>query len=329
MSQHNLSFINSSSTTIAINLPELVEFIRHHLDQSDLYACVRVNRAWNDAFIPCYVWASHPAFDVHWDVILEAAALSSSGCKGLVSLDVDAVWHNHRTLSTVLAGPTGSHDVDVFVEGFDVFDEVHPPVTWSTRKWEEFMDIYEYKERARHQRDIEQLFSLIRQNPGLVRITFPGTIKDLPTGLLTETLGGLRNLKELDLEWVALDVEVALEAVPGLEKLRGYALTGFTSLQRSYGALRVLSYQRDIEFLSLLVMLKHLPGLEELWLWKIVSNTPSSSYRIVNAAVSATELFPQVRVLRLDGPLTIQDDALIALLVRLFLGLVRFWIPVV
>ncbi|KAG9062377.1 hypothetical protein KI688_005292 [Linnemannia hyalina] len=367
MSQHNLSFINSSFTTIAINLPELVESIRHHLDQSDLYACVRVNRAWNEAFIPLLWYAidTHTLtwckiinddasgkkrsrndterwvmailekyghhirhFDVHWDVVLEAAALSSSGCKGLVSLAVDAVWHNHRTLVTVLTGPTGSHGVDV-VMGFDVFDEVHPPVTWSTRKWAEFMDIYEYKEQARHQRDIEQFFSLIRQNPGLVRITFPGTIKDLPTGLLTETFGGLRNLKELDLEWMALDVEVALEAVPGVEKLRGYALTGFTSLQRRYGALRVLSYQRDIEFLSLLVLLKHLPGLEELWLWKIVSNTPSSAYSIVNAAVSATELFPQVRVLRLDGPLTIRDDALIALLVGVFPGLDRFWIPVV
>lgn len=366
MSRHNLSFINPSPTTIAITLPELAESIRHYLDQSDLYACVRVNRAWNEVFIPLLWYAidTHTLtwckiinddalgkkrsrddterwvmailakyghhirhLDVHWNVVLEAAVLSGSGCKCLISLAVDTVWHNHRTSSTVLAGPKGGPNLEV-AEGFDVFDEVHPPVTWSTVKWKAFMDIYEYKEQARLQRDIEQLFSLIRQNPGLVRITFPG-IKVLPTGLLLETLGGLRNLRELDLEWIALDVKVVLDAVPGLEKLRGYALTGFTSLQRSYGALRILSYRRDIEFLSLLVLLKHLPGLEELWLWQIISNIPSSSYTILNAAVATKEQFPQVRVLRLDGPLTTQGDALIALLVGLFPGLSRLWIPVV
>ena len=66
-------------------------------------------------------------FDVHWDEVLEAAMLSRSECKGLVSLAVDVVWHSHRALSTVLAGPTGGHDVDVF-------DEVHPPATCSNLK---------------------------------------------------------------------------------------------------------------------------------------------------------------------------------------------------
>ncbi|KAK5799471.1 hypothetical protein F5H01DRAFT_400173 [Linnemannia elongata] len=343
MSQHNSSFINPSPTTIAITLPELAESIRHYLDQSDLYACVRVNRAWNEVFIPLLWYAidTHTLtwckiinddalgkkrsrddterwvmailakyghhirhLDVHWDVVLEAAVLSDRLNSGPITLARTSPLSNN------------------------VFDEVHPPVTWSTVKWKAFMDIYEYKEQARLQRDIEQLFSLIRQNPGLVRITFPG-IKVLPTGLLLETLGGLRNLRELDLEWIALDVKVVLDAVPGLEKLRGYALTGFTSLQRSYGALRILSYRRDIEFLSLLVLLKHLPGLEELWLWQIISNIPSSSYTILNAAVAAKEQFPQVRVLRLEGPLTTQGDALIALLVGLFPGLSRLWIPVV
>lgn len=56
-------------------------------------------------------------FDVHWDVVLEAAVLSGCGCKGLVSLDGDAVWHSYRTLLTVLTGPVGGADVDVVVEG--------------------------------------------------------------------------------------------------------------------------------------------------------------------------------------------------------------------
>ena len=62
---------------------------------------------------------------------------------------------------------------------------------------------------------------------------------------------------------MALDIEVTLDAVPGLENLREYALTGFTSLEWRYGVLRVLSYQRDIEFLRPLVLLQYLPGLEE------------------------------------------------------------------
>ncbi|OAQ35785.1 hypothetical protein K457DRAFT_132469 [Linnemannia elongata AG-77] len=74
MSRHNPSFINPSPTTIAITLPELAESIRHYLDHSDLYACVRVNRAWNEVFIPL-LWYAIDTHTLTWCKIINDDAL--------------------------------------------------------------------------------------------------------------------------------------------------------------------------------------------------------------------------------------------------------------
>ncbi|KAG0263406.1 hypothetical protein BGZ95_003803 [Linnemannia exigua] len=179
----------------------------------------------------------------------------------------------------------------------------------------------------RNRRDVERFWMLVRHNPGLVQITFPriGTIEDMSQDYVLETLSTMKNLKDLDLEWMPLDLPTLLNAVPQLQRLRGFALERLSSLQQDYSKLRHLSYPNKIDICELLNLLGHLPGLEELQLWQILV-MPSASPTNMKAIVSSSASFPRLKTLRLDGAISSFEDEFVSLLIGLFPSLVRLWI---
>ncbi|KAK3841530.1 MAG: hypothetical protein J3R72DRAFT_445056 [Linnemannia gamsii] len=340
----------TSRTRTAISLfiavPELAQHVALNLDSSDVSSCVCVCHSWNDVFLPllwhtfdthCLTWSKiineHASrrrrpediecwirtifekhghyirhFSVHWDVVLEAAARSKA-CRNLTSLVVDDLWHNHlqRHSSSALTAK-----------------DQHS--SWSSASFadkEDPVSCQEKEEEKRHRQDIEYLWALLRQNPDLTYIAFPPlgpiTVADNFTKeYLFETLSVLKNLRELDLDRMPMEIETVLEALPRLGRLSGCGLHGFISLQKEYPCLRSLSCRISVEVTHLLQLLKYLSGLNELVLWQLTIKTCLPPYTDLTSALSASSPFPQLQAFRLDGPVLRGMDGVIALFVRLF-----------
>ncbi|KAF9119925.1 hypothetical protein BGW39_011806, partial [Mortierella sp. 14UC] len=243
--------------------------------------------------------------NVHWNVVLEAASLSSK-CRNLCSLSLDVVLRNHLSPSTVIVAV----DEDMRLSWMSGSDE--------SSMCEDYL---------RHGRDVERFWTLARHNPGLVLITFPriGTIEDVTQEYVLETLSMMKDLKELDLEWMPLDLPALLDAAPQLGRLRGFALEKLLSLQQDYNRLRYLNYRNKIDIPELLQLLNHLPQLEELQIWQI-RVMPKASSTAMRTVVSASALSPQLKALRLDGAISSIEDKFVSLLIGLFPSLIRLWI---
>ncbi|KAK3841529.1 MAG: hypothetical protein J3R72DRAFT_445055 [Linnemannia gamsii] len=345
MSDSNSTLFRKTARRTVIELPELVTLIGHHLHTRDILSCVQISHSWNEAFVPL-LWhnldthtkpwqriidddssARRPRdeieqwvktsfekyghhirhLNVHWNVVLEAASLSSK-CRNLCSLVVGVVLRNHLAPSTVLVA---------------VDDDMRLP--WMSGGDESGM----CEDYLRCRRDVERFWMLVRHNPGLVHITFPriGTIEDMLQDYVLETLLTMKNLKGLDLEWMPLDLPTLLNVVPQLQRLRGFALERLSSLQQDYSRLRYLSYRNEIDIPGLLHLLNHLPGLEELQLWQVLV-MPSASSTDMMAIISTSALFPQLKTFRLDGSISSFEDKFISLLIGLFPSLVQLWIGI-
>ena len=100
-------------------------------------------------------------------------------------------------------------------------------------------------------------------------------------------------------------------------------LQGLSSLQQDFCSLRCLYIRRSkVEVSELLLMLRHLSGLEKLQLGKVLEE-PSYRLPVLSAMVDASPLFPKLKYLEVDG-FSSREDKYIALLVRLFPRLIIF-----
>lgn len=347
MSESTPADINKdTASSKVIALPELMEHIGHHLGQSDHASCALVSRAWNNIFTPL-LWSTidthtkpwrkimhkletgvtqrdeferwcKAVFEknghrirhlgAHWDTIMEVASLGTSRCRNLVSLSTDVVKQGHVTPTTVLA--------------LDADDENQDPQQFP---WVSEEGMTKYKDNIRHRGMVERFFLLIQQNPRLVQLQFPmhGVMKDISKDYIFETLSHLRNLKELNLVWLPLDLPTLLDTVPQLERLQGRDIPGLGGLQQPYSNLRALSIRTFVLFTSLLTMLNHLPSLEELQIESILGEPESVvPYKEAIRIVETSSPFLRLRTLQVDNQLR-PGDKYMVLFLRLVPNLVR------
>lgn len=334
----------ASSKVIA--LPELMDHIGHYLQQSDHASCTLVSHTWNNIFTPL-LWSTidthtkpwrkimhkletgvikQDQFDgwckavfekhghrirhlgAHWDTIVEAASLETSLCRNLVSLSSEVVKQTHVTPTSVpaLVLDDGDQDPQQF-------------------QWVSKEGMTKFKEDIRLRGTVERFFLLVLQNPKLVQIQFPmhGIMKDVSKAYVFETLSYLRNLKELNLVWLPLDLPTLLDTVPQLERLQGRDIPDLGRLQQPYPNLRVLGIRTYVLFKNLLVMLNHLPNLEELQIESILGEPESVvPYKRAIRTVETTPPFLRLRTLQVDNQLR-PGDKYMALFLRLVPNLVR------
>lgn len=265
---------------------------------------------------------------VHWDTILEVASLNTSNCKNLLSLSTEVVRHSHVIPATVLA-LIADDNVDNKENGDNNSDndgnDDDGEHLLRLFPWMSEDGMTKYREDIRHRRTIERFFILIRRNPGLVRLQFPmhGTMKDVAREYIWETLSLLRNLKELNLVWLPLDLPTLLDTVPQLQRLRGHDFPGLGSLQHDYPNLWVLHIRTYVKFTQLLDMLKHLPMLEKLRVESVLGDPESVlPYKEACRIAETTPPFLQLRVLQVDNQLR-SGDKYMALFLRMIPNLVR------
>ncbi|KAG0060524.1 hypothetical protein BGZ89_012205 [Linnemannia elongata] len=334
----------ASSKVIA--LPELMDHIGHYLQQSDHASCTLVSHTWNNIFTPL-LWSTidthtkpwrkimhkletgvikqdqldgwcKAVFEkhghqirhlgAHWDTIVAVASLETSLCRNLVSLSSEVVKQTHVTPTSVpaLVLDDGDQDPQQF-------------------QWVSKEGMTKYKEDIRLRGTVERFFLLVLQNPKLVQIQFPmhGIMKDVPKAYVVETLSHLRNLKELNLVWLPLDLPTLLDTVPQLERLQGRDIPDLGRLQQPYPNLRVLGIRTYVLFKNLLVMLNHLPNLEELQIESILGEPESVvPYKRAIRTVETTPPFLRLRTLQVDNQLR-PGDKYMALFLRLVPNLVR------
>ncbi|KAF9279892.1 hypothetical protein BGZ88_012484 [Linnemannia elongata] len=334
----------ASSKVIA--LPELMDHIGQYLQQSDHASCALVSHTWNNIFTPL-LWSTidthtkpwrkimhkletgvikQDQFDgwckavfekhghqirhlgAHWDTIVEAASLDSSLCRNLVSLSSEVVKQTHVTPTSVpaLVLDDGDQDPQRF--------------PWVSKE-----GMTKFKEDIRLRGTVERFFLLVLQNPKLVQIQFPmhGIMKDVSKAYVFETLSHLRNLKELNLVWLPLDLPTLLDTVPQLERLQGRDIPDLGCLQRLYPNLRVLGIRTYVLFTNLLGMLNHLPNLEELQIESILGEPESVvPYKEAIRTVETTAPFLRLRTLQVDNQLR-PGDKYMAIFLRLVPNLVR------
>lgn len=244
----------------------------------------------------------------HWDTIVEAASLETSLCRNLVSLSSEVVKQTHVTPTSVpaLVLDDGDQDPQQF-------------------QWVSKEGMTKFKEDIRLRGTVERFFLLVLQNPKLVQIQFPmhGIMKDVSKAYVFETLSYLRNLKELNLVWLPLDLPTLLDTVPQLERLQGRDIPDLGRLQQPYPNLRVLGIRTYVLFKNLLVMLNHLPNLEELQIESILGEPESVvPYKRAIRTVETTPPFLRLRTLQVDNQLR-PGDKYMALFLRLVPNLVR------
>ncbi|OAQ35808.1 hypothetical protein K457DRAFT_120595 [Linnemannia elongata AG-77] len=225
----------------------MVERIGQFLTLSDLISSVQVCRAWNKILTPVlwhtvntnsqpwsYIIKQEPSgertreeieicvkslFEKHghhirnlesnWRVVLEAASLGGTGHRNLTSLVLGNFYQRYRTPSTVLV-------------------DLNDLQLCNQKSWRRYV--------------IGRFWNLVRQNPGLVRLRLPrlGVMNDESPEYTIDSLSMLRNLKDLDLDGMLLDVGLLLSVVPQLERLRVIMLWNFTPLLQDYSSLRRL-----------------------------------------------------------------------------------------
>ncbi|KAF9328673.1 hypothetical protein BGZ91_000905, partial [Linnemannia elongata] len=238
----------------------------------------------------------------HWDTIIEAASLETSLCRNLVSLSSEVVKQTHVTPTSVPALVLDDGDQD---------SQQFP---WVSKE-----GMTKYKEDIRLRGTVERFFLLVLQNPKLVQIQFPmhGIMKDVSKAYVFETLSHLRNLKELNLVWLPLDLPTLLDTVPQLERLQGRDIQDLGRLQQPYPNLRVLGIRTYVLFTNLLVMLNHLPNLEELQIESILGEPESVvPYKEAIRTLETSAPFLRLRTLQVDNQLR-PGDKYMALFLRL------------
>lgn len=342
MSESTPAGINKDTASNKVfALPELMEHIGQHLEQSDHASCTLVSHTWYNIFTPL-LWSTidthtkswrnimhnletgviqRDEFErwcktefekhghrirhlgAHWHTIVEAASLETSQCRNLVSLSTDVVKQSHLTPTTVLAliADDGNQDPQQF-------------------PWVSEQGMTKFREDFRHRSTVERFFLLIQQNPRLVRLQFPmhGVMKDVSKDYIFETLSQLRNLKELNLVWLPLDLPTLLDTVPQLERLQGRDIPDLGCLQQPHFNLRALSIRTYVLFTNLLTMLNHLPNLEELQIESILGDPESVvPYKEAIKIVETSPPFLRLRTLQVDNQLRPGDKYM-----ALFLGLV-------
>ena len=346
MSESTPADINKDTASSKVfTLPELMEHIGHHLQQSDYASCTLVSRTWNNIFTPL-LWSTvdthtkpwrkimykletgviqrgefegwcKAVFEkhghrirhlgAHWNTIIEAASLGTN-CRNLVSLSTEVVRQSHETPTTILA---------LVADGEGQDPQQFP--------WVSEEGMTKYREDIRLRGTVERFFLLLQQNPRLVHIQFPmhGVMKDVSKDYIFETLSHLRNLRELNLVWLPLDLPTLLDTVPQLERLQGRDIPGLGCLQQPYPNLRALSIRTFVLFTNLLTMLNHLPSLEELQIESILGD-PESVVPYKEAIRIAETSFPflRLRTLQVDNQLR-PGDKYMVLFLRLVPNLVR------
>ncbi|KAG0261521.1 hypothetical protein BGZ95_004210 [Linnemannia exigua] len=198
----------------------------------------------------------------HWNIVLEAAALSGK-CTNLCSLAVgdmayyQSLTYAPPTATTMTAGTTETTSIEATAET-TVADQVLP--------WVSELGMTNWDENIKHRQIVEHIWKLVQANVGLVRITLPslGTISDLSPAFVFETLASLCHLQELDLMWSTFDIPTLLNTVPQLRRLHTNYPRGLYSMDQNFVNLLSLNLKISIEASKLFRLLAHFPGLEEL-----------------------------------------------------------------
>lgn len=369
---------STTTINILISLPELIRPIADHLERADICSCNLVSRHWNQCFNPLLwhtvdtlsrpwrelfrrhdnknaprekiaAWiretiARHGHHIRHltatWNIVLEAVA-ANNDCTNLTSLAVGSVmYHRKATLELETVTAALPHPPVTVLYATD--QTVTPLVQWLHLPWVSNRRIYRpgvVNEDLRRKITVERFWSLVQQNPGLIRLRFPnlGAMNDLSKEYILERLLALKELRDLDLELTLLDARTMLRSFPKLERLKIYNMDGLLMLpsQEQYSNLRHLGLRTYVLLTHVLKVLHHLPGLEELRI-KGVAVEPLVHLRTTMASIPITltpngastrgnEVVvspPVIKSFYIDETLP-RDDESIALLVRRFPRLVQ------
>ncbi|KAF9119013.1 hypothetical protein BGX30_004149 [Mortierella sp. GBA39] len=276
-----------------------------------------------------------------WNVVLEAVA-ANSDCTNLTSLVVGSVMYHRKVTPLELETVTAALPHPPLTVLYATDQTATPLVQWLHLPWVSNRRIYRtgiVNEDLRRKITVERFWSLVQQNPGLVRLRFPtlGAMNDLSKEYILERLLALKELRDLDLELTLLDARTMLRLFPKLERLGIYNMDGLLMLpaQEQYRNLRHLGLRTYVLFTNVLKVLHHLPGLEELWI-KGVAVEPVGHLRTTLASIPITlssngpstrgnEVVvspPVIKAFYIDETLP-RDDESIALLVRRFPRLVQ------
>lgn len=179
--------------------------------------------------------------------------------------------------------------------------------------------------------DMEWFWKLVIQNPGLVHLQFPQTtiINILSQAYILEVISRIKNLRELSMKWMNVDLSTVLDILPQLERLECSPYQGSFALSKDYSNLRQLKYYKSVQVSRFIEVLKHLPRLESLELSRIIAEeiSPPSTYEILRKMVSTTGVtFPQVRELRVLA-MTQKQERYVMVMLGLYPELRRLWLP--
>ncbi|OAQ24742.1 hypothetical protein K457DRAFT_23771 [Linnemannia elongata AG-77] len=143
---------------------------------------------------------------------------------------------------------------------------------------------------------LERFWALIRQNPYLARLSFPqlASVHDLLQEFILDSLMSLHHLRDLNVEWLSLDIRSVLRSLPKLERIH---------------------------------VLEHLPGLEELRLQEISPEPFIWQERIGTGAKARLLDVPALKTLQYDKVPSRWEDMFIAELVGRLSGLSRIKVP--
>ncbi|KAF9920110.1 hypothetical protein FBU30_010111 [Linnemannia zychae] len=247
-------------------------------------------------------------FSNTWHILHEAASLSGSKCTNLISLDVKDLWGYDPTL---LAVPVTEDENDFILYLQQYWKSPLIPI----------LDPDEVPEEIdRH--EMNRFWLLVHRNPSLVQLKVPfiEILDYFSQDFYVETFSRMRYLKELNLKWLSIDINVVLNALPQLERLKGYRLDELENIQQTHNNLRYLKHE-EIEIPVLINLMRHLPNLEELDILSL--HLHWMTFELASQIVSETEQFPQLKTFIIESYFSYQDDEFYALVVRLFPGLVR------
>lgn len=332
--------IITSATSRALSLPELINHIGHHLPLSSLLSCIQVSRLWNQALIPI-LWHTVDTkrrswqlillkdatgvtpkgvleewlrmiftkygrhirqLITYWRIVLKAASRTGT-CRNLCSL---LVRHNTEYFDcslfakisiTAMPMMTITTAAEGVVEDFQLPWII--PLNQATPVDDDAEDM---DENSRQRLRVKSFWILVRQSPGLARLSFPDldAMNDVSKDYIVETLLSLERLAELDLGRTLLDSQVLLRSLPKLKYLRAFNLNGLLSMspEEQYAGLRSLGICGCVRISEVLEVLDHLPGLEVLSFKGVVSEPIDVLRKEVLAAEARRDL--QLKSLSID-----------------------------
>ncbi|KAF9119658.1 hypothetical protein BGW39_000134 [Mortierella sp. 14UC] len=300
MSEHNPAFINTTATSTVLGLPELMQLIGQHLSLSDLFSGVQVCSTWNNFLIPL-LWQTIDTsrkgwlriFNVHgmkdrasreaieqsvrltlakhghhirhlttrWRVVLDTLSVNGE-CTKLCSLVVGDIKGANLgpSFTADTAGTTTAISTTT-----TALANVRLP--WSTSESNSY-DSSPAKV-MRERRVIKQFWTLVLQNPGLVRLCLPSleTMKTLSKDFILDILKSLEHLRDLDLKGTRLNMWALLSSLPKLERLPVYHrddLVSSRNTEERYTGLRSLNLVFYVQLSDVFKLLEYFPGVEEL-----------------------------------------------------------------